>query len=100
MTDKDTDNEGTPDTVLLEQPFSPRTAAKYKGDFARLIPINRAAILAFHAIAQKSKLDPEWNPHARRFLHVEDIERDLTPEWDSSDTQTDGEEGSQKIWTG
>ena len=55
----------TPDTVALEEPFSPKTTANLRGDFARLIPANRCAILAFDKIVQTLKLDPEWNPHAR-----------------------------------
>lgn len=71
----------TPDTAILEDPFSPRTTARYRGDFARLIPANRSAILAFYDIAQTLKLDPEWNHHSRQFIHVEESQRELSPHW-------------------
>jgi hypothetical protein len=87
----------TPDTCFLE--FSPRTTARLRGDFARLIPINLSAMLAFDDIARTLKLDPEWNPHARQFIHVDDLQ-DLPPQWQDSDTETDVKDKPKKIWTG
>ncbi|KIX05274.1 uncharacterized protein Z518_06146 [Rhinocladiella mackenziei CBS 650.93] len=90
MANEEEDHSGTlpstPDTVILENHFSPRTNARLQGDFARLIPVNRPAILAFHSIAERMRLDPAWNPHARKYIFVEDSKRQLSPEWDGSDT--------------
>ncbi|KIW65071.1 hypothetical protein PV04_07356 [Phialophora macrospora] len=81
----------SPDTLLLEDSFfSPRTNAKLRGDFARLVPVNHNAILAFHSVAERARLEPDWNPHIRRFLFIEDTPRAISPEWDgTSDTNSD-----------
>lgn len=90
----------TPDTVLLEPDWSPRTHARLQGDFARLIPVNRPAILAFHSIAERARLDPEWNPHVRKFLFIEETKRQLSPEWDGSDTSSGTKDDPAQILTG
>ena len=85
----------------MELPRSSKVAAKDRGDFARLIPKNRSALLAFHTIAQTLKIDPDWNPHARQFIHVNEPQNDVLSQWEgSSDTGTDIEEKTKKIWTG
>lgn len=95
MANADEDGSDTipnsPDTLLLEDSFfSPRTNAKLRGDFARLVPVNHNAILAFHSIAERARLEPDWNPHIRRFLFIEDAPRAISPEWDgTSDTNSD-----------
>lgn len=103
MGDRISDHEAstaTPDTVVLENPFSPQTLARHRGDFARLIPTNRSAILAFHTIAQTLKLDPEWNPHARQFIHVEESQKDLSPQWKGSETESEVEETGAEVFRG
>ncbi|KIX92154.1 uncharacterized protein Z520_12147 [Fonsecaea multimorphosa CBS 102226] len=92
----DADKEGpetlpnTPDTVPLDDHFfSPRTRARLEGDFARLVPVNHAAVLAFHSIAERTRLEPDWNPHIRKFLFIEETPRQLSPEWDGSDASSD-----------
>lgn len=91
----------TPDTVVLEGHFSPRTNARLQGDFARLIPVNHAAIMAFHSIAQRMNVDPAWNPHVRRFLFVEETKRQLSPEWDgTSDTSSSTRSDPGQVLTG
>ena len=82
----------TPDTLPLEENdiFSPRTGARLRGDFARLVPINHDAVLAFHSVAERTRIEPDWNPHVKRFLFIEDDPRQLSPEWDgTSDTSSD-----------
>ena len=81
----------TPDTLLLEDSFfSPKTNAKLRGDFARLVPVNHDAILAFHSIAERARLEPDWNAHIAKFLFIEDVPRAISPEWDGhSDTASD-----------
>ncbi|OAL36618.1 hypothetical protein AYO20_04234 [Fonsecaea nubica] len=74
---------GTPDTVVLEEPCSPRTSARLEGDFARLIPVNRPARLAFSKIAQRIRLDPDWQKHARQFIHIDETAKELTSFEDS-----------------
>ncbi|KAK5214804.1 hypothetical protein LTR96_011267 [Exophiala xenobiotica] len=74
---------GTPDTEVLDEPFSPKTSARLEGDFARLIPVNHSAKVAFNEIAQRLRLDPEWHLHARKFIHVDPTGKELTPFEDS-----------------
>jgi hypothetical protein len=75
----------TPDTLPLEDSFfSPRTNARLRGDFARLVPVNHDAVLAFHSIAERARLEPDWNPHARKFLFIDDTPRAISPEWDGT----------------
>ena len=91
---------GSPDTVILDDPLSPATRARLQGDFARLVPSNRPAILAFHDIAERIRLDPAWNPHARRFIFIEETKRHLSPEWDGSDTSGSAGEDSGPVLMG
>ncbi len=88
----------SPDTLLLEDSFfSPKTNARLRGDFARLVPVNHNAILAFHSIAERARLEPDWHPHMRRFLFIEDTPRAISPEWDgTSDTNSDSTGGYQQ----
>jgi hypothetical protein len=81
----------SPDTLLLEDSFfSPKTNARLRGDFARLVPVNHDAVLAFHSIAERTRLEPDWNPHIAKFLFIEDLPRAISPEWDgNSDTASD-----------
>lgn len=93
----------SPDTLLLEDSFfSPKTNARLRGDFARLVPVNHNAVLAFHSIAERARLEPDWQPHIRRFLFIEDTPRAVSPEWDgASDTNSDATGGFQtQVLTG
>lgn len=93
----------TPDTLPLEDSFfSPRTNARLRGDFARLVPVNHDAILAFHSIAERARLEPDWNPHIRKFLFIEETPRAISPEWDgTSDTASEAMSGYQgQVLTG
>jgi hypothetical protein len=86
----------TPDTLPLEDNylFSPKTNARLRGDFARLIPVNHDAILAFHSVAERTRIEPEWNTHVEKFLFIEDQPRALSPEWDgTSDTSSEATNG-------
>lgn len=91
---------GSQDTCIFEGQPSPRTAAKRKGDFARLIPVNRPAMLAFDEIVKTLKLDPQWNLNARRFIHYDDSPHNLPLHWKGSETDTDTEIEPNKIWIG
>ena len=43
----------------------------YRGyEFARLIPADRPAKIAFDQIASKMKADPDWNQHARKYVVI------------------------------
>lgn len=46
-------------------------------DFARLVPANHQAKIAFHEIATLVKLDNCWNPHCRKFIHVSEAQTEL-----------------------
>lgn len=93
----------TPDTVPLEENFfSPKTSARLRGDFARLVPVNHNAILAFHSIAERTRLEPDWNPHISKFLCIDETPRQVSPEWDgTSDTSSEATGGFQgQVLTG
>lgn len=42
-------------------------------DFARLVPVNHQAKIAFHKIATTLNTESSWNSHCRKFIHVSDI---------------------------
>ena len=41
-------------------------------DFARLVPLNKSAKIAFKELATVKQEDSSWLPHIRRFIHIED----------------------------
>ena len=41
-------------------------------EFARLVPLNKSARIAFKELATVKEDDRSWLPHIRRFIHVED----------------------------
>jgi serine/threonine protein kinase len=65
------------------------TSVQYNGDFARLIPTNALAKIAFDELARLMRTEPEWNHHARRSIHVEHCLSSPSPAILESDT--DGE---------
>ena len=48
------------------------TIESFDFDFAQLVPVNDSARLAFDELARLKAADPEWNPHARNYMHVEE----------------------------
>jgi hypothetical protein len=65
-------------------------------DFAQLVPVNDSARLAFDELARLKIADPEWNPHARNYIHVEE-EQESFGDDDESD-QPDST--ARSIYTG
>lgn len=82
------------DTIRLEESETVSPAVSfvsptvYQEDHARITPINDAAKKAFHEIALIVKSNPEWNSHARRFIHIDDIR---TPDAKSAAGSSDEE---------
>ncbi|KAK5312505.1 hypothetical protein LTR93_011304 [Exophiala xenobiotica] len=76
------DSDTLEDTVRLEdypqistnalRP-NPSVLLSTNPDFARLVPVNDQAKLAFHEIALILNADPGWNSHCRKFIHVSDV---------------------------
>jgi hypothetical protein len=68
------------DTVTLSEYEAEQRAARensvdppeFDFDFAQLVPVNDSAKLAFDELAKLKLADPEWNPHARNYIHVEE----------------------------
>lgn len=68
-------------------------------DFAQLVPINDSARLAFDELARLKAADPEWNPHARNYIHVEEEQEPFGD--DEDDEQSDEPSSSSRsIHTG
>lgn len=65
-------------------------------DFAQLVPVNDSARLAFDELARLKAADPEWNPHARNYIHVEEEQEPFGDE-DQSDEPSST---SRSIYTG
>lgn len=58
----------------------------YYRDFARLVPVNRQARIAFSEVAERMKVEAEWAPHAAHFVHIDAVKRSLTELTGSSET--------------
>lgn len=72
-------------------PNSPVDVAEdYEDDFARLVPSNDAARVAFHAVAELIQMDSSRLTHARRFIYVDPKRIALSP-----DTNTDTDTADQ-----
>lgn len=93
----------TPDTVVLDDPELVWVMlAGARNDFGCLIPTGRASIMAFHAIAQRSKLDPEFPEHCLQFMFVDEEQTEYTEPYDDggSETEVDDMEAPNLIWRG
>lgn len=69
-------------------------------DFARLVPVNHQAKLAFHEIATILETDSSWNPHCRKFIHVYDVKSKFHSECSLETDTSDGDAEIQDIYTG
>ncbi|KAF7506330.1 hypothetical protein GJ744_011903 [Endocarpon pusillum] len=70
-------------------------ADDHDNDFAILVPTNDAAHVAFSAVAELIRLDSDWMPHARRFVHINPNRSPLSPDT-STDTET-SEQGARPL---
>lgn len=93
---------GTPDTPLVADLWSPKTYGRSQGDFGCLIPSGQESKLAFHAIAVKIKEDPDWEPHCRQFVIINEEQTELEDEYHDSQPDSESEEihAPALIWTG
>ncbi|KAJ9608542.1 hypothetical protein H2200_007530 [Cladophialophora chaetospira] len=69
-------------------------------DFARLVPLNDPAKLAFHEIALILKTNSEWNPHCRKFIHVSDFMSKLISGPSMESDTSEGDMEIQEVYTG
>ena len=56
-------------------------------DFAQLVAVNESAKIAFDELARLKGADPDWNSHARTFIHV-DQEKEALDADESDDVST------------
>lgn len=84
--------------VLSMQTIAPASLA----EFARLIPADRAAMIAFDHVASKMKADPAWNRHARKYMSI--YPEKTVFEFVGSDSESESGLGPQAqrrlIWRG
>ena len=74
-------------STVPNTPFSSSDSvpASNDGDFARLIPANRLARLAFSNVATQLQTYPEFNPHAMLFMHIQSAVVDETSASEAED---------------
>lgn len=92
------DDERTIPNTPIQSPIVGLTTADDNGDFARLVPANRAARVAFSEIVGEVKSDSNWNRHAQRYIHINGKE-ELLSELSASETETEAKE-QRCLWTG
>lgn len=73
---------------------------EHNDDFARLIPVNESACIAFDDLAAKFKRDYYWNKHARQYVHIDETKKDIQFIPSESDTETESPKESISRWTG
>ena len=73
---------------------SSTNASQPGADFAGLYPVNDAAKLAFDDIACAIESDSQWNSHARKFIHIDDVKKvmRITPEDEDLDSDAESQE--------
>ena len=89
--------ENYPDGSVVPIPLPlPPTSS----DFARLVPVNDQARLAFHEIALILKADCSWNPHCRKFTYVSDVKGKVISGRSIESDTSEGDTETQEINTG
>ena len=92
-----------PQTPDSESTISDPTDESQFRDFARLVPVNQSACIAFNDVVDKMKQDPTWAPHASNFIQSSTMKRSLT---ELSGSETDSSNAASassmapRIWTG
>ena len=92
-----------PNTPDSESTISDPKDESHFRDFARLVPVNKQAYLAFNDVVDKIKQDPSWAPHATNFIQASPFKRALTEMSGSeTDTSASASEASlaPRIWSG
>lgn len=99
----------TGDTQIITYPNTPISAKdshsanveEFQGDFARLIPANRLARIAYSEVIEKSLRLPQWNEHAQKFLYFEEARDDEDHLSELSDADTTAVLARQRCrWSG
>lgn len=92
-----------PQTPDSDSTISDPTDESQFRDFARLVPVNQSACIAFSNVVEKMKQNPDWAPHASNFVQSSAKKQSLTEMSGSeTDTSNTGSESSAApaIWTG
>lgn len=90
----------TPDTVCLDEPFTPKSTARHRGDFARLIPVNDGAKRALHDIIVEMRKDEDWNRHCRQFIHDDRSQSHIGDTLEDSEVEGTASNVTEAVWTG
>src|ERR1700722_6351590 len=72
------------------------------GDFARLIPANRAAQVAFNDVVDKLRTPYSgWDETGlEKYMHIDRVKVSLRDDYSSTDTETEVTEIPTTLWTG
>jgi hypothetical protein len=93
--------EDDEDRAVVPEPSSLPTRASHPGrDFARLYPVNEAAKFAFHDIAVRVRSMKEWQPHVRKFIHINDAEEIVNTMYEEDTLDSDATDVGRTIRTG
>ena len=86
-------DDASPDSAARKD-LEPAVLTDHNGDFARLIPKNLAARIAFSDVVENP-----ISPHVVRYMHVRPIKGDMVGEMSASETET--EPGPHlSLWSG
>lgn len=95
------------------EPYTPRASPAatsvgpdHDGDFARLIPQNRAACIAFSQLVEASKAGPETGIHGSKFMYIRANKTCYDSDLSTSDpdvshsSRRPGDTAQTKLWSG
>lgn len=87
-------------STIPNTPEHPSWSDKYDDDFGRLVPANTNACIAFDELATRFRDDIFWNRHARRFVHIDEVKKDVEVLPSESDTDSEAVVERVSRWTG
>ncbi len=98
--EKDTFRSGSPDSqaTVPDSLHDSETS-----DFARLVPVNRQACIAFNEVVERIKKEPDWNSHAQQYLNVSESKTSLGADFSGSETDSAPDiygTNNTSVWTG
>lgn len=92
-----------PQTPDSDATISDPTDESQFRDFARLVPVNQSACIAFSEVVERMKQDPAWAPNAAKFIQSSAMKRSLT-ELSGSETDTSAAASDSsrtpRVWSG